>query len=177
MSPLPCCLCLRILWQSSNFRSASGDAKINAGRELLRTAFFANLIYTLFAATYFKTTKFIFWRSETSKSLAINIMKVNITERRVLPTGREYLTRRKICLAPPSGKILPTPNFTPPLSLPHHQRLILPLNNSFHVINPKNLHFQLSSLLLYNFYFNFILFVYTGQANFDVNQCSLFKEC
>ena len=114
MSPLPCCLCLRILWQSSNFRSASGDAKINAGRELLRTAFFADLIYTLFAATYFKTTKFIFWRSETSKSLAINIMKVNITERRVLPTGREYLTRRKICLAPPIRKNPPHTKFYPP---------------------------------------------------------------
>ena len=114
MSPLPCCLCLRILWQSSNFRSASGDAKINADHELLRTTFFANLIYTLFAAAYFKTTKFIFCRSETLKSLAINIMKVNITERRVLPTGREYLTRRKICLAPHQEKSTPHQITTPP---------------------------------------------------------------
>lgn len=136
MSPLPCCLCLRILWQSSNFRSASGDAKINADHELLRTTFFANLIYTLFAAAYFKTTKFIFCRNETLKSLAINIMKVNITERRVLPTGREYLTRRKICLAPHQEKSSPHQITTPPpLSLPHHERLIPPLNK-FSCYNP-----------------------------------------
>ena len=32
-------------------------------------------------------------------------------------------------------------------------------------------------MLLYYFYFNFILAVYTGQANFDFNQRSIFTEC
>ena len=30
---------------------------------------------------------------------------------------------------------------------------------------------------MYHFYFNFIHFVHTGQANFDFNQCSILTEC
>ena len=41
----------------------------------------------------------------------------------------------------------------------------------------KKLPIQLQSLLLYNFCFNFILFVHTGHADFAFNQCSISTEC
>ena len=54
-----------------------------------------------------------------------------------------------------------------PLSrLPPEQMLIPPpfLNTNFHVVTQQKLHFKLQSLLLY--YFNFILIVHRGHANF-----------
>ena len=35
---------------------------------------------------------------------------------------------------------------------------------------------HLEKLLLYHFYFNFMLFVHTGHADFAFNQCSIFTE-
>ena len=64
----------------------------------------------------------------------------------------------KICSLPPPGKIPPPlPSSLPP-----------PKVNNFQVITQSK-HFQLQSLLLYHFCFNFVLFGHTGHANFDFN--------
>ena len=70
-------------------------------------------------------------------------------------------------ISPPSGKKIYC----------LHQRWISLLNNNFHVINQKRLHFLLQSLLLYYFHFTLVLFAYIGHANFDVNQCSVITDC
>ena len=68
------------------------------------------------------------------------------------------------------GVVLPTTqkfaHFSQHEKSPLHNQIFIPfpltpLNYNFHVITPKILHFQLYSLLLYNFYFNYIPFMYT----------------
>ena len=79
---------------------------------------------------------------------------------------------------PTTGNFLVPPTWKNTQQTPHDQTFIpfppkdnspLPLNNNFHAITQCKLHFQQQSLLLYHFNFNFILFVYTGHANFDFN--------
>ena len=57
------------------------------------------------------------------------------------------------------------------IPLPLENLFILPpLSNNFHVIFQQKLIFSCSHC-------SFILFVLTGHANFDFNQCSIFTEC
>ena len=58
-----------------------------------------------------------------------------------------------------------------------HQRWIPPLNNNFHVINQKKLHFFLYPMLLYYFHFTLVLFANIPHSNFNFNQFSIFIDC
>ena len=65
-----------------------------------------------------------------------------------------------------------------PLSRSPHRIFIVifiapPLNNNFHVISQK---ISSCSQLLYYLHFTFVLFAYTGHANFDFNQCLVFTD-
>ena len=85
---------------------------------------------------------------------------------------------KNLIISPHLEKILPSG--PPPKFYILHQRLISPLNNNFHV---KSFIFSCSHccctifILMYYFHFTFALFAYTGHANFDFNQYSIFTDC
>ena len=91
-----------------------------------------------------------------------------------LPTRAENLLISPTRKNPPSR--LTPPKFYFPLSKGSFPS---PLDNNFRVItyyNPIKTLFLAIVIAPVEFFF-FILLAYTGRANFDFNQCSIFTEC
>ena len=80
----------------------------------------------------------------------------------------------------PLTKNLPiplSPGKIPLETPPPCQRFIPPLNHNFHVITQWITSFLTVVIALVPFSFYLLLYVQTGNVNFDLNQCSLFTEC